>query len=165
MENGKILKYNPGSTIVLTFLILLLLTGCLSSRETTITKNKADKVISTARSYTGTHYHYGGLTNRGIDCSGLVYTSFKSVNIDMPRMTREQSKMGKHVPLNNLRPGDLVFFSSKKNDRKISHVGIVTDIRPEKILFIHASSSRGVIEDNLLSNYYQKTFIKARRVF
>ena len=66
--------------------------------------------------------------------------------------------------MRDLRVGDLVFFITGKED-KISHVGIVTEVKSKNdIRFIHAADS-GVKEDNLFTKYYQKTFTKAMRPF
>jgi cell wall-associated NlpC family hydrolase len=81
--------------------------------------------------------------------------------VDLPRTSQEQSQFGRHVRPREIRPGDLVFFGSVN---QISHVGMVTDVKGrEEVYFIHASTSLGVKEDNLYSNYYQKIFIKAVR--
>lgn len=122
------------------------------------------KVINTARSFTGTPYRWGGTTRVGMDCSGLLCTSFQSIDVRLPRTSQEQSQFGNDVRIKNLREGDLVFFGATKNSREITHVGMVTEvISDEEIKFIHASSSLGVIENNLFSPYYQKIFIKAVR--
>jgi probable lipoprotein NlpC len=122
------------------------------------------KVIQTARSYRGTPYRYGGTTRIGMDCSGLLCTSFKAIDVDLPRTSNEQSRFGQHVRPKDIQPGDLVFFSESRFSNKISHVGLVTDVKgDEEIYFIHASTRLGVIEDNLFSDHYQKIFIKAVR--
>jgi probable lipoprotein NlpC len=122
------------------------------------------KVIQTARSYRGTPYRYGGTTRIGMDCSGLLCTSFKAIDVNLPRTSQEQSRFGHQVRPKDIRPGDLVFFGESRFSGKISHVGLVTDVKSkEEIYFIHASTSLGVIEDNLFSNYYQKIFLKAVR--
>ncbi len=127
---------------------------------------KAEQVISAARSYIGTPYRYGGIDKRGIDCSGLLLCSFKSANIPLPRTSTEQSSYGKPVSLYELKPGDLVFFSAKKWKGKVSHAGMVTEVRgKDEVIFIHSSSSKGVVESNLLSPYYREIFVKARRPF
>jgi probable lipoprotein NlpC len=121
-------------------------------------------IITTARNYTGTPYKYGGTTRNGMDCSGLVTVAFNSANLKLPRVSSDMANVGREVKIKDLRPGDLVFFITGKED-KISHVGIVTDIRgKEDIVFIHAADS-GVREDNLFTKYYQKTFTKATRPF
>ena len=125
-----------------------------------------EQVVTTARSYIGTPYKWGGTSRAGMDCSGLLVTSFRVVKIELPRTSAEQSKYGKKVSLYELEPGDLVFFAAKKGRGKITHVGLVTEVRGKKeVMFIHSSSSLGVIENNLHSDYYRKIFIKAQRPF
>ncbi|WP_228466636.1 C40 family peptidase [Adhaeribacter swui] len=125
---------------------------------------KIAKVIQVARSYRGTPYRFGGTTRIGMDCSGLLCTSFKSINVTLPRNSTDQSKYGRTVRTSDIREGDLVFFGANKFSNKITHVGMVTDVKgKDQVMFIHASTSLGVIEDNLYSRYYQKIFIKAVR--
>lgn len=121
-------------------------------------------VVKAARSYTGTPYKWGGTTRAGMDCSGLLCTSFQSIDVILPRTSNEQSRYGSEVKLKNIKEGDLVFFGANKNSREITHVGMVTEVvSDDEIRFIHASSSLGVIENNLFSDYYQRIFIKAVR--
>lgn len=136
------------------------------SRETKSSKSSQQKVVEVARSFTGTPYKWGGTTKAGMDCSGLLVSSFRAANIDLPRTSGEQSSYGKRVSLYELQPGDLLFFAAKQGRGKISHVGMVTEVRSRKeVLFIHASSSLGVIEANLHADYYRKIFVKAQRPF
>lgn len=120
--------------------------------------------IQEARSFVGTPYRWGGTSRAGMDCSGLLVTAFRRGGIELPRTSAEQSETGSLVSLHEVKPGDLVFFALR--GRKISHVGLVTEVRGQgDVSFIHASSSLGVIESNLFSDYYQKNFVKARRPF
>jgi probable lipoprotein NlpC len=123
-----------------------------------------NKVISTARSYIGTKYKYGGCSREGIDCSGLIYTSYKTIDKELPRTAGAQSQCGQPVKITELHKGDLLFFTDQKGHTKITHVGLVTDVSKDKISFIHASTRSGVIEANLLSSYYKPLFLKAVRV-
>ncbi|HYG40573.1 MAG TPA: C40 family peptidase [Cytophagales bacterium] len=131
-----------------------------------VSKNdKVDKVIISARSYIGTPYKWGGMTRAGMDCSGLLVNCFRTVDIDLPRTSQAQSVYGKRVHIDDLEEGDLVFFATGRG-KKVSHVGMVTDVRGRKdVRFIHASTSLGVIENNLFSPYYIKIFVKAVRPF
>ncbi|MES2730622.1 MAG: C40 family peptidase [Bacteroidota bacterium] len=135
-------------------------------REAKLATVHAETVIETARSYLGTPYKYGGTTSKGMDCSGLVFTSFQAVNITLPRSSQAQSGVGKPIKTSEIHPGDLLFFSEKKGVNKISHVGLVTSVRSDnEIIFIHSTNSRGVMEDDLFSEHYHKIFIKAVRPF
>ena len=147
------------------FLVLAIInfSACSSSRK--IRTQNISQVVETAKSYHGTPYRYGGTTRAGIDCSALVFHSFKSVGVTLPRTSAEQSKIGKKVSINNLEKGDVVFFATGKRRRKVTHAGIITSSKRGKIQFIHASTSLGVTEDNVLSNYWLKKAVRARRIF
>jgi probable lipoprotein NlpC len=127
-------------------------------------RREIETVISTARSFRGTPYKFGGTTRVGMDCSGLLCTSFQAIDVKLPRTSSQQSEFGQPVAVHQLKPGDLVFFSSSKSVNNITHVGLVTEVKDEnEIWFIHSSTSLGVKEDNLFSPYYQRTFVKAVR--
>ncbi len=152
------------SWLLYLFVIILLITSCAGSKRLA-REQKVDIVVSRARSYIGTPYKWGGTTVLGMDCSGLLMRSFEAIDVYIPRTSKQQSKMGKKVSIADLKEGDLVFFKTLKGKGRITHAGLVTDARRnDQIMFIHASSSRGVIEANLLSNYYRKAFRKARRL-
>ena len=127
-------------------------------------KAAVDKVIKTARSYIGTPYQYGGSSKSGTDCSGLACKAYQSVGINLPRVAGDQAATGKKISIDDLMPGDLVFFGAKKGSKKITHVGIVSKVKGDnEIYFIHASTSKGVVESNLFSDYYHKIYIRASR--
>ncbi len=121
-------------------------------------------VVQTARSYTGTPYKFGGLTQEGLDCSGLVTLAFQAVSLKLPRSSAEMATVGREINVQEVKVGDLVFFVTDSGTR-INHVGIVTETKdPQNVLFIH-TGSKGVREDNLFAKYYKSTFIKATRPF
>ena len=156
-----------GKNCVLIILVILVigLGGCGSAKKARIREGKINTVIQTAKSYTGVPYKWGGTTRNGMDCSGLLLNSYKSINVQIPRTSAAQSEYGKKVKQKDLQPGDWVFFATGKKKRKITHVGLVTSVRGDNVKFIHASTSLGVVESNLNSEYYQKRYRTARRPF
>lgn len=151
------------SWCVLLLSVTVLAVSCKSSRKAKV--DPADVLVRTARSYTGVKYQYGGTSRSGMDCSGLLMRSFEAIDMRIPRTSVDQAKAGEKASLGKLKKGDLVFFAAGKKKRKITHVGLVTDVRSkDDVRFIHASTKLGVVEANLMSNYYQKIYIKARRV-
>ncbi|TXH22378.1 MAG: NlpC/P60 family protein [Chitinophagaceae bacterium] len=152
---------------ILLISFILLFSSCASNKVSSLskktTKNTHQKlvnnIISDSELYLGTPYQYGGTNKNGIDCSGLVYLVFKDNNIHIPRVSAQQAKTSKPVPLNKAQKGDLIFFATS-GGRKVSHVGIIHDIPTEgSIRFIHASSSKGVIISSLDEAYWKKAFL------
>lgn len=111
------------------------------------------------RRYLGTPYKGTSKYEPGIDCSRFtaeVYETFDGRKL--PRVSREQAKVGLKISRSGLRFGDLVFFVIA--GKRISHVGIYVGSDE----FIHASSSRGVVIDDLNESYWKKRFHSGRRL-
>lgn len=110
----------------------------------------------------GTRYWHAGLSRKGVDCSGFTFLMYKKVyRKTIPRSTADLSKMNmQSISKNNLKAGDLVFFATSKDKRKINHVGIYL----KDGCFIHASTSKGVIVSHLDEGYYSKTWKKGGRI-
>jgi len=121
------------------------------------------QIIYTALEYDGVKYRSGGTTSAGMDCSGLVTTVFKTYDISLPRSSNDMSKVGRKLKRDEIQKGDLVFF--KTNGRSvINHVGLVTEVKGDEIIFIHSSVQRGVIISSTKEPYYQRTFAQANRI-
>ncbi|QFI37300.1 glycoside hydrolase [Moritella marina ATCC 15381] len=157
-------------------LLLLLMTGC--SQHSSIKKstiNQAETapqinvptaelayvqglLLSQYKDWRGTPHKWGGMSKRGVDCSGLVKLTFEQqFALSFPRTTAEQVKVGRSIKRQQLRTGDLVFFKTGVNVR---HVGIMVD----EFQFFHASSSRGVIISRLDNPYWHSHYWQSRRV-
>ena len=163
----QFLRLKSSQKLLLPIMLLatLFLASCASHRMAKVREEKVDKVIATAKTYMGTPYKYGGTTRSGMDCSGLLLNSFKAIDMTLPRTSEAQSKIGKEVKKKEIQPGDLLFFATGKRKNEITHVGLVVDVRrKDMIKFIHASTSLGVVETNLNTEYYIKRFKRARRV-
>ncbi|MDR7369431.1 C40 family peptidase [Flavobacterium aquidurense] len=156
---------------ILIFLFLAVaFTSCKSasnavSKKETKRENKllVDHLIENATDNIGVKYKAGGTTKSGFDCSGLVFTSFESENIKLPRSSYEQSKIGKIINIDDAQRGDLIFFKTNKS-KQINHVGLITDVNPNEIKFVHSSTSKGVIISSTKESYYQNSFVQINRI-
>lgn len=122
------------------------------------------KIAENAIAFLGTRYQYGGTSDKGMDCSGLVYTAFLKEEISLPRTSRDISLQGVRLNLDEVQKGDLLFFETNKKRRVINHVGLIVDVGEQEIFFIHSTTSRGVIISSLSEKYWQEHFVMARRV-
>jgi cell wall-associated NlpC family hydrolase len=117
----------------------------------------ARSVIEEAYRYVGTPYVYGGNTESGIDCSGLVRNCFAAKGMALPRRASEQARLGQAVPLAELQPGDRLYFS-------VSHENDHTGIYLGNGYFIHAARSRGKVSvDHLSTPLFGNNLTGARR--
>ena len=82
-------------------------------------RDRALAAAHVAMAQRGKPYRWGGAGPNSFDCSGLVYSSYRAVGVNVPRTSRAQSTAGVRVPVTNLRAGDLLFFYSP-----VSHVGV-----------------------------------------
>lgn len=136
----------------------------IETPSTNISSTISNAVVNTALSFSGVRYRYGGTTKKGMDCSGLLYVSFKEHNINIPRVSNEIANEGKRIRVNQVEKGDLLFFKTRKRGKKINHVGLVVAVANDDIKFIHASTSRGVIVSSLREGFWNYAFVKATRI-
>ncbi|MER7720620.1 NlpC/P60 family protein [Streptomyces flaveolus] len=81
----------------------------------------AAAVVSFVQAQIGDAYVSGGTGPNSWDCSGLVQAAFKQVNIDLPRVSQDQSVAGTQVSLSNLQPGDILYWGGAGS---AYHVGV-----------------------------------------
>ncbi len=116
-------------------------------------KANASNLVDTALSLEGSPYAYGGTTPRGFDCSGFTQYCFRNaLGIELPRTAAGQASLGESVSMDELEPGDLLFWGSGSG---IYHVGIYV----EDGTYIHAAGSgKGVRLQTM--EYFHPTFAK-----
>ncbi|MCF0218989.1 MAG: C40 family peptidase [Muribaculaceae bacterium] len=137
--------------------------------ETSEASPLASKILDYATKYLGTRYRSGAAGPKAFDCSGFTSYVFRNAGgIELQRSSRDQYTQGEKVSVSSLRPGDLLFFSSRSSGKgRVGHVAIVASVDPENntCRFIHASTKHGVTYNNFPDNgYYSRNFIGAKRV-
>ncbi|MFP5081436.1 C40 family peptidase [Pedobacter sp. JCM 36344] len=150
-------------------LILMMVFASCASRRPPVKTNAAAAKIADAMSnlkskqlyrfitdWTGVKYKLGGLDKGGIDCSGFALLLEKHIySIGLPRRSIDQAETIREKNIDQLKEGDLIFFSFK--GREVDHVGVYLNNN----YFVHASTTRGVVVDDLTLPTYQKAMVKA----
>ena len=122
-----------------------------------------NKIEQNAKKFLGYRYVWGATGPNKFDCSGFTQKVFKIVGINLPRVSREQAKVGKYVSFDALKKGDIVFFDTKRRKTgRVTHVGIYL----EDGKFIHASSGgkRVMITSFKKRAFYKNRFLWGRRI-
>ncbi len=121
-------------------------------------ENTAAILKSHFSGWQGTPYRRGGLSRKGVDCSGFVQVTYRNLfGKELPRTVREQVRVGRTVPKKAVMPGDLIFFKTGIRQR---HVGIYV----EDDLFLHASLSSGVTLSSLRDPYWKRSYWRSNRL-
>lgn len=128
-------------------------------KSNTSPQEKTNQIISTAKSFLGVPYKWGGTTPSGFDCSGFTRYVFASQSISLPRVSIDQYGVGTPVAFNNLIPGDLVFFNLVSG-KQVSHVGIYIGDNQ----FISATSSKGIAIYSF-TPYWANAYVGAKRIY
>jgi murein DD-endopeptidase len=122
------------------------------------TAQQGAAIASAASTLVGTPYHFGGADEAGFDCSGLALYVHERVGLAIPRTAADQQRAAHPVPLEQILPGDLVFFRMRK--RGIDHVGIYTGAGH----FVHAPHAGVAVSSAQLSDgYYARHIVSAGR--
>jgi peptidoglycan endopeptidase LytE len=129
-----------------------------ADRRVAAATSRGGLLVAAARRFLGTPYRWGGTGRGGFDCSGFIYAMYDRMGIRLPRTSFAMFGVGRSVPRSELRPGDLVFFTTYA--RGASHAGIYVGGNT----FVHASSAgRGVRINSLGDAYYNGRYLGARR--
>lgn len=139
---------------------MLLLAGCTGLRERPRPAPEGGAPLAAAAvALIGTPYHFGGAEAGGFDCSGLARFVHERAGLVIPRTAAEQEQAARRVPLADMAPGDLVFFSL--GARGVDHVGIYAG----EGRFIHARRAGLAVAYGDLSSggYYARHLVSVGR--
>ncbi|PIV64741.1 MAG: hypothetical protein CO162_02785 [bacterium (Candidatus Ratteibacteria) CG_4_9_14_3_um_filter_41_21] len=119
------------------------------------------QVVNIAIQYLDTPYKWGGIDRNGLDCSGLIREIYRKIGIILPRRSQDQYYEGEKVPLDEIIPSDVIFFTKYPSSSSVNHVGLYLGDG----LFIHACRENKKVVINNLNNdsYFQKRLIGVRR--
>lgn len=120
-------------------------------------------VTGYAQNFTGLRYRYAGHSPKtGFDCSGFTSYILHEFQVNVSACSRTQSTQGVKIPLNNVLPGDLIFFG---RPGYVHHVAMVVENTPDGIFVVHSTCSRGIIVENIsTSKYWKPKILFARDV-
>jgi cell wall-associated NlpC family hydrolase len=133
------------------------------------TKNvHPQQVIDFAKTLIGTPYHYASTDpNLGFDCSGFITYVFSHFNIIVPRSSIDFTNVGRPVPSDSAKPGDLILFTGTDSTEKfVGHMGLVISNQNKQLEFIHSTSGKKYgVTITALNDYYRGRYMKTIRVF
>jgi cell wall-associated NlpC family hydrolase len=126
------------------------------------------QILDFAKTLIGTRYQYGSTDPAvGFDCSGFITYVFNHFNIRVPRSSIDFTQVGRTVPLDSAKAGDLVLFTgTDSTERHIGHMGIIIGQENGEVQFIHSTSGKQFgVTITPLSRYYLGRFIRVARIF
>ncbi|MCO6490995.1 MAG: C40 family peptidase [Phaeodactylibacter sp.] len=127
------------------------------------TTRQREEVVNYAKKQLGAKYREGGKGPNSFDCSGFTTYVMKKFDVDLSPVSRHQAKEGRKVRVEDVQPGDLIFFK-RSPASEVFHVALVVRNSREGIEVIH-STSRGVVIDNISqSTYWEPKIYSARDV-
>ncbi|MEC0330676.1 C40 family peptidase [Paenibacillus macerans] len=160
----KVLTVGIVSTIGFSTLLASGAEPVQAQSATSTAVSKGSQIVNFGKQFMGTPYKFGASTSttRVFDCSSFMKYIFGRYGVGLPRTSAAQSKEGYAVSKSNLKPGDLVFFSSgsRANGHNVTHVAVY--MGGGKIL--HTYGKPGVTISDLNSGNWKRTYLKARRV-
>jgi cell wall-associated NlpC family hydrolase len=127
-----------------------------------------EELVSYAETQLGVRYRYGSIDPKvGFDCSGFITYVFNHFNIKVPRSSVDFSHVGRAIPVEEAKKGDLVLFTgTNSNIRVVGHMGIIYSTENGEVKFIHSSSGKANgVTITPLNGYYQGRFVSIRRIF
>ena len=166
------MMFRTKQILSLTILLLSIQFCCLAKSSSVAfqptpsdTIQSVESLLVFAQKHLNYPYKSTGSSIRGFDCSGFVRYCYKKLSISLPHSSAAQSNYGSEVDRDNAKPGDLIFFKGQSTKTsRIGHVGIITEVSPSSIKFIHSAFKGGIRYDMLHADYYKKRFVAIRRL-
>lgn len=165
--NNHFSLFRRRQSFVLILLAMLVFSACSSRRKTASPSNAAKAAVAMSHlksrplfrfinDWSGVPYRLGGLNKSGIDCSGFALLLQKDIyGNELPRRSVDQASVIRTKSISQLKEGDLIFFSF--GGGAVDHVGIYLNNN----FFVHASTTRGVVVDDLSLPVFQRAMVKA----
>jgi cell wall-associated NlpC family hydrolase len=125
-------------------------------------------IIDFSKTLIGVKYKYGSIDpSQGFDCSGFITYVFNHFNIQVPRSSIDFTEVGRTVPRDSAKPGDLVLFTgTDSTERFVGHMGIIVSNTNGLVEFIHSTSGKAFgVTITPLSNYYLGRYARTARIF
>ena len=124
-----------------------------------------DSIINFGKLFLNTPYRFGSPGTSSFDCSGFTSYVYRNFGYSLKRSSAEQAEQFDVVQPEELKTGDLVYFSGRSHSKRVGHVGIVVSKNDNGTFdFIHAAVHKGVTISNSDETYYSRRFVKANRV-
>lgn len=116
------------------------------------TKNLREDIVEFAQVFQGLKYRYAGVSpSTGFDCSGFTSFVLGQYDVKISPGSQTQATQGIRIPMNEVQPGDLVFFGRRG---RITHVAMVVERTAEGVFCVHSTTSRGVVIENVSTSKY-----------
>lgn len=168
IERASYMEANAGTLMVTVDTAALNASQPIAEADTNSIEDQIAQLTEYASTHLGKRYLWGASGPKNFDCSGFTSHIFRTQGIELPRTSRMQYCLGEAVDTDDLRPGDLMFFSSPSSGRSnVGHVAMVYSIDDTTgtVTFIHASTRKGITFQTFPDGgYYSRRFIGARRI-
>ncbi|WP_079509124.1 C40 family peptidase [Mesobacillus jeotgali] len=128
--------------------------------EKEIPKNNGAAIVASGEQFIGLPYLWGGMSSYGYDCSGFSYNMCRANGYIIPRDAHEQAAAGENIELNDILPGDLLFFAYEEGKGRIHHVGIYYG---DGKLLHSPNTGKNIEIIPLADTIYEKELCAARR--
>ena len=126
--------------------------------------NIINNLLAEAHKHIGTRYVWGATGPKAFDCSGYTRYIYKQLGYKISRTSRQQYTEGINIERDQLKKGDLVFFTRRGSGKNVGHVGIVVIANNEtgEFSFIHASTNGVKVSECI--GYYDQRYVGAKRI-